>query len=377
MRRAAREPELLFLTESLRSGGAERQLAELALGLRRRSVPVRIHCWVDGLFYAPALQQAGVEVSLTPRTSRWDLKPLWAAREWVRGGAGRLVQGVLDTGNILAVLGAYCAGRRRAIASHRTSWNTLPWHTRLHKRLSHRLAAQTIANSFAGSEALQRHLGISPRRISVIPNGIDTSRFRSVDARRRQELRDELGWGRESHVFLTVASVTDVKNPIGFLDAVSRSRLAGRAHFAWLGASVPEELNRVRAYALSQGLAGSVHFGPPRADIEKAYAAADSLVLFSNREGTPNCVIEAMAAGLPIIASAVGDVPRLLEGVSNAALVPAGDTDALASALVRALSASQSNEPRTHSPGVGRVAELGLDVETMISRHLDLYESLI
>lgn len=372
-----RGPELLFLIESLRAGGAERQLAELALGLRRRGVRVSIHCWVDDLFFAPSLQQAGVDVTLTARTSRWDLRPLLAARDWIRGGADRLVQGVLDTGNLLGVLGSVCARRRRAIASHRTSWNALRWHTSLHKRLSHRLAVRTIANSQAGSEALKRHLGVDPQRIAMIPNGIDTRRFRPVEAGRRRDLRNELGWPRDSHVFLTVASLTEVKNPTGFLEAVSQSALRGRAKFAWFGASTPAELDRLREHARSQGVAELVHFYPPRADIEKAYAAADSFVLFSNREGTPNCVIEAMASGLPIIASEVGDVPRLLEGESYAALVPPRDTEALASALDEALAHPRSVVTDDDAPGRRRVVELGLDVETMVSRHLELYSSLV
>lgn len=370
-------PNVQFLIESLGSGGAERQMTELAAGLARRGGSVQIICWGREKFYVAALDVPGIDVIFIPRKSRLDIRPLLFAVKWLAKGEDHLVHGFLDTGNLWAALASLLAGKRRAVASHRTSWQRLPILTRMHKAFSHHVAPITITNSYAGKKALMDSLQLREDRIHVIRNGIDLRKFNPATEWERIRIRVELGWKPETLICLTVATLYPVKNYRGYLEAISKADPGPHVHFVWCGNASPTELVRAQEEARRLDVADRVTFMERRSDIERLYAAADVFVLFSNREGFPNVVLEAMASGLPVIASDVGDVPQVLTGSLAEGLVRASNTDDLAGVLTRLLSEEPVLRRRRGAASRRRIEEMHLDVETMVDLHLSAYRAVL
>jgi glycosyltransferase involved in cell wall biosynthesis len=131
------------------------------------------------------------------------------------------------------------------------------------------------------------------------------------------------------------------------------------------------EMGRVRAEVEALGVDGLVSLPGARSDIPECLAAMDVFVLSSRMEGTPIAVLEAMAAGLPLVASAVGGLPALVTDGENGFLFPSGDETALR-ARVRALRDDPSRAARVAEAG-RRLVEAKYSREAMARKYLDLY----
>jgi len=179
-------------------------------------------------------------------------------------------------------------------------------------------------------------------RIRLVPNGVDTARFRPADDRERAEIRRALGWPLDRPVVLFVGFFSRDKRPDllfsawrRVVDAGVRSRLAlvgakGAGYYE-IDASLVDEIRR---RAAASGCADEVLFVDPTHEIDKYFRAADVYVLPSVREAHPLALLEAMACGLPCVATRLpGSTDVLIDDRVNGRLFPPDDEMALAAAL--------------------------------------------
>ncbi|MFI5329960.1 MAG: glycosyltransferase [Desulfobaccales bacterium] len=175
---------------------------------------------------------------------------------------------------------------------------------------------------------------LDPAKVRVVPNGVDLARLRP--RRPRAEVHRELGlasgtrlvglvarldhWGKGHREFFTALAALPDRYPVEAL-------IIG-------GGRREVEMRRLAA---ELGLAGRVHFLGQRDDIPDLLAALDIFVLPSHSEGVSLALLEAMAVGLPVIASAVGGLPEVVTDGENGLLIPPQDPEALAMALERLL----------------------------------------
>jgi len=217
------------------------------------------------------------------------------------------------------------AGRLRgaAVVLHAHGGNIETWLANRRRRLLMRLAmlpaSHVVAVWSAGEQTLRGALG--PGRVSLIDNGVDTERFVPADG------------GHQPPRILYVGLLTPRK---GVLDLIEASRLLrddGLEHELLLLGGVPDEGPQAAepVLAAAQGVARLLGTRPPE-EMPAAYADADVFCLPSWWEAMPLSVLEAMAAGLPVVASDVGDVSRLVTAECGA-VVPAKDPQRLAEAL--------------------------------------------
>lgn len=209
-------------------------------------------------------------------------------------------------------------------------------------------AAPHTAGYFCVSAPLAARLvaaGLPESRIHVVPNGVDASRFHvRAPATAWAELRlaaPAAGGLEEAHsprtrTILFVGNLVPVKAPDLLLEAVSRVRRQHpdiRLRVVIIGAGPLE--SALRRQALDAGMAESVRFAGsrPHAEVALWMNVADVLVLCSHSEGMPNVILEALASGLPVVATSVGDCPNMLRGESGARVVPPAQPDALAAAI--------------------------------------------
>ncbi|MFO0758751.1 MAG: glycosyltransferase [Byssovorax sp.] len=241
------------------------------------------------------------------------------------------------------------------------------------RRLLRSAAARLLKAFVVVSSSLQREVERGREapagRLRLIENGIDLARFEGARAH-RDAVRDELGIPPGAWVIAHVARLVPVKNQALLLRAAAPLLDAG-ARLLLCGEG-PEE-GALRALAGQLGVASRVLFLGGRTDVPRVLAAADVFALSSDAEGLPLAPIEAMAMGLPVVATGVGGVPDLVvDGVSGW-ITPAGDVSALRDRLTDlradpARAASMGEAGRAHA-----LARRSLD--RMTEAYLALYTS--
>jgi glycosyltransferase involved in cell wall biosynthesis len=195
----------------------------------------------------------------------------------------------------------------------------------------HRRVSACLAVSEETREEAIR-FGIPAQHIHLVPNGVDGRQFHPASPEERAAARGTLGLHCERLV-LYVGRLSPEKNPIGLLAAWAAidTEVREGALLALVGDG--PDWDQVHAKARMPHLAGSIHLAGQRSDVAMWYRAADVYVIPSLLEGLSNTMIEAMASGLPIIATRVSGSSILVESKSAGLLVDVGDLQELAAAI--------------------------------------------
>lgn len=223
------------------------------------------------------------------------------------------------------------------------------------QRAAHQRIVPVVDRFVCVSEAVAASFtqqGVPARVLVVVPNGVRDPGPRS---RSREEVLAGLGLPARAQVLLSVGRLHVQKGYRYLLAAVPHVlRAQPYAHFVWVGTG-PQE-RQLRAAVKREGLAGRVHLLGRRTDVPDLLAAAHALVLPSLFEGLPLVVLEAMAAGRPVIGTAVvGTTEAVMDGVTGR-LVPPADPAALATAILELL-ASPAMAQRWGAAGRRRFLE--------------------
>lgn len=263
--------------------------------------------------------------------------------------------------------------RRRVPAAIHTIHNIAEYETDSFGRLVHWFAFRNhvhpvgISNEVAAS--VKRVYGVDCD--AVVPNCIPLERYeRNMQDRCEWRTRRQLG--HDAVVFTCVGRLVPQKNPLLLMEAFSKLR-DSRAHLVLLGDGSLSE--QVADYMKSHDLVGRVHLLGKQDCVPQILAASDVFVLASNWEGNPLAVMEAMAAGLPVIATAVGGVPELVQSGEQGILVKARDSSAFASAMRTLLDDSAQRLAMALSARERALRKFTL--ERMVRGYSDLYRRTV
>lgn len=224
------------------------------------------------------------------------------------------------------------------------------------------------------SEDVRRVLiadGVGAARIRVVPSGVDVARFDAATSM-RAATRAALGVADEACCIVLVGALETRKGHAVLLDAVAT---LGDLPLAVRCAGSGGEADALATRTVALGLGDRVRFLGPVGDVAPLFAAADVAVLPSLAEGLGVAALEAMASGLPVIASRVGGLPEAVVDGETGILVPPGDPAALAGAL-RRLATDPVLAARWGAAGRARVAER-FDARLMAEQTLDVYRALM
>lgn len=215
-------------------------------------------------------------------------------------------------------------------------------------------------------------LGIGrPEQIAIVPLGLELDRF-AEPQNGRGALRSTLGIPHDAMLLASIGRLVPIKDHATLLQATARL-ISPSVHLLIVGdGELRESLERLSAQL---GLAERVHFLGWRSDLETILGATDVVISASRNEGTPVALIEAMAAGVPVVATAVGGVPDLVEHGVTGWLVPANDADALAGGVQHLIEAP---ELRARLVRVARPYALGRHSAVQLVRRIEqLYTSVL
>jgi glycosyltransferase involved in cell wall biosynthesis len=227
----------------------------------------------------------------------------------------------------------------------------------------------------AVKQALVNNEGISSERIAIIYNGVDLTPFTNPPTETsRAEARRAMGVGEEDFVILQVARLDYLKDhltAVRTLGQVLRQR--PNAHLVLIGEG--PERDKIQQEIARQGVGQHIHLLGLRTDVPRLLAGADGFLLTSISEGIPLTVIEAMAAGLPVVGTRVGGMSEVVEEGVTGLLCPAGDDKALARELVRL---ADNPDLRAQLGEAGRQRAHARFSETrMMEEYARLYQEMI
>jgi glycosyltransferase involved in cell wall biosynthesis len=320
------------VVDSLEVGGAERHVVDLAVALRRKGHGVTVACSATGGL-SDLLDGANVPVRvLLDRLVKRRVSVTYARglRRLVREQRFDLVHAHIYASAAASALATVGTGVPLVVTEHTEgAWQGR--HARLLSRLIYRRARSVIAVSSPIRGRLLERDGVPPEKISFIPNAVISASGRKPGT--TSTLPDER---REGPLVGVVARLQPEKGVANFLKAAARvSAACPAARFLVVGdGPLREELLRL---ADRLGLRERVRFLGHRADARELVGLLDVLVVPSLTEGTPLIVLEAMAAGVPLVASAVGGVTDQVRHGKEGLLIPPGDATALGDALLELL----------------------------------------
>ena len=205
-------------------------------------------------------------------------------------------------------------------------------------RWSRRAAARVIAVSKQNAELLTSYYGLHPDKITIVHNGIDLPDFKESDiAQARAALRAELGLPKHAVVILTLARLAPNKGHRYLVEAMPQVlHMHPNIHFLFAGEH--DQAEPVLAQISALGLGSHVHLLGFRSDTQQLLAASDFFALPSLAEGFSLALVEALAAGLPTVATDVGGASEVIQPGQGGILVPPANSAALAAALKHLLS---------------------------------------
>lgn len=237
--------------------------------------------------------------------------------------------------------------------------------------IAFRVGVTPVAIALKVAHSMLRVYGID--NVSLIPNGIPIRNYCTFGMT-RTEWRKREGIADEEIVFVSVGRLTGVKNQKLLLKAFDRVK-ENNQKVRLLIVGTGELRQELEHQAEVMGLGQRVRFLGMRTDISDILGASDVFVLSSNREGNPLALMEAMAAGKPVVATAVGGVPELVVDGSTGILVPAEDAAALAEALSNLL----HNAAKRMEMGLegAKRAEEQFCAKAMAKRYEELYERML
>jgi glycosyltransferase involved in cell wall biosynthesis len=317
---------IAVVLNSFHAGGTEHQMTQLICRLDSRVFDVHVACLAREGALRGRVEAAGLSITEFPIHSLKSASTagqMWRFARWCREHGIQVVQACDFYANVFALPAAALARVPVRIGSRRDVF--MPERTPAQQRLqgySYQFAHRVVANSSAAVDRLIEE-GVLDRKIAHIANGLDLDRY-DTGARA----------ARPRRVITTVANLRQGKGHDVLLKAAAHViRRIPDVTFQIVGDGPQrEELERL---ASTLRISAQVHFLGYRDDVPALLQQSDVFAFPSFMEASPNAVLEAMAAGLPIVATRVGGIPEVIEHERTGLLVAPGDDRSLAAAIVR------------------------------------------
>jgi glycosyltransferase involved in cell wall biosynthesis len=343
--------------------GGQAQVLMLMKGLARRGV--------TNLMLAPSgplldrARDLGFECERWSPKGDWDLGAMVRAAQRLKSMRPDVVHCHDAKSHATGVPAARMAGVKAVVVSRRVAF---PVASNPLSALKYRMPVDRyLCVSRAVIERL-RTAGVRETRLALVPDA-----FELVSGPRAIDLRQLIGVPSDAPLVTTVAALTPEKGHADLLKAAARVvDQMPATHFVWLGEG------RCRESLLCQraqlGLDARVHLLGHRPDAQQLLSQSTVCALASTEEGLGTALIEALALGVPVVATAVGGVPEVIRNGQTGRLVPPRNQEALAAALIEALSSPSLRRAWSEA---GRLSVQGFDVDCMAECTIDEYTSIL
>ncbi|CAN5171382.1 glycosyltransferase [soil metagenome] len=377
MEKPSAHPRIVIVTGKLDRGGAEQHIVRIAPALKSAGIDIELFLLERGGVLEKELADQGVVIRGLNRSTglmRHLVHSSYELFRYLRAARPDAVHFFLPQPYLVGSVVAMAARQRVRIMSRR-SLNHYQWRHPLLARFErwlHRSTSVLLGNSKAVIEQLEQE-SAEHDRIALIHNGIVLPNLPSLDM--RAHVRAELGVSGAAFVIVVVANLISYKGHRDLFDALVP--IAGSLPDPWqlvlVGRDAGAEAD-LRSHADAIELSGHVIWAGERSDVPRILSAADVFVLPSHQEGFSNALIEAMASGLPVIATAVGgNVDAIVDGESGQ-LVALRAPEQLGAAILQL--ALDPERRKSYGAAARQRVERVFSFEICVSRYENLYRQL-
>lgn len=374
-----RKINILYLISSLSSGGAQRQLVELAKNIDKNRYRVFIAIFHNRIHYKYILDE-DVEIVCIEKKYKLSRFRLWRLIKFIQKNKIDIIHSYMYSSNLWGRLAGKISNCKTTISSIR-SVNTPKWQYFIEQILS-KFTTVIITNSHAARDEYFRCMNLpSNDFVRVIPNGIDIDAIEKRKMTPPAEIKGRYNINPEDFVVVQVAGINQNKNQLCLLKAVKQIRSEHPQGLpstkVLLVGSIRDKryYNKLRNYVEKHHLENIVSFLGEQQDVFSILNIADLFVLTSLQEAFPNAVMEAMAMELPIISSKVGDLNYLVKNGRNGYCFQKDSCEELAGLLKKMIEMDVLE--RDNMGAFSRQIIKNYTVEKMVKKTSNIYDEYL
>ena len=368
---------LLLLIDRLAAGSGEQMLARYAPRLRAAGFDVRVATLAEGAGSAleDRLAASGIAVDALPFRRLFDAPAGWHLLRHVRRLRPDLIHTHLQCANIWGMIAAGLLRVPALATLHTLDDLDSSRGGQLMNRLLNRGAARIVCVSDVLRDRYQTLAHPPAAKLLTLHDGIELEPYAPLPARHRDAARRSMGIPAAAPLVMTVAGGLRRSNGSDLRLAAFEllERRWQELHYIVLADG--EERAAFEAATMPLGLGDRVRFASRRADLPRLLGCADLFVLPVLEDPLPTMLAAVVASGLPVVATAVGSVPEMVEDGGNGVLVPPGDAEGLAAACDRLLASPRQR--RTMAARGRQLAAERFAIDVQVARLAGLYDQLI
>lgn len=374
---SSRRIVVVFVIDNMRLGGTELNAVRTAERLDREKFELRVVCLGEDGPLTQRYRAIGVPVVNMPIRSFYGWSMLRSGLRfvrYVRDARADVVHAHDVYSNIFVAVWARVAGVRVVIASRRW-WHSLPnWKLRIGNRFAFARADAVLANSQQVASSVTTEANIAQSKVWTVTNFVDAAAFGAPDEEELRRLR--LNWNAppDAVVIGCVARFDPVKNHEGLISAFGQLHARHPEAFLVLIGD-GETRATIESKVRNSQLERCVHFAGELHGSSNLHRGFDISVLASLSEGFPNTLVEAMAAGNPVVATAVGGSIDAVKDGETGLLVPPSQVTSLEDALAK-LVESPTLRVRLGAGGQRRAAH-DFEASAVLTRLERMYDALL